>query len=73
MKIILVIVTFGLIALPEFKVMTLEDLTGMRNDTPVLIDVRGMFEGEESNKRERVLLYKVVSFNYRKTWCQIPN
>jgi UDP-N-acetyl-D-mannosaminuronate dehydrogenase len=40
----------------EFKEMKLEDLTRMMNDKPVLIDIRGLFDGEE----ERVLLYEIV-------------
>ncbi len=39
------------VAHEEFKKMTLEDLVGMMNDKPVLIDIRGMFNGEEA-KRE---------------------
>jgi len=32
----------------EFKKMKLEDLTRMMDDKPMLIDVRGMFDGEEA-------------------------
>jgi len=39
------------VAHDEFKKMKLEDLTGMMNDKPVLIDVRGMFDGEEAKKK----------------------
>lgn len=35
----------------EFKEMTLDDLTRMMNDKPVLIDVRGMFDKEEVRRR----------------------
>jgi UDP-N-acetyl-D-mannosaminuronate dehydrogenase len=35
----------------EFKEMKLEDLTRMMNDKPVLIDIRGLFDGEEAKKK----------------------
>jgi UDPglucose 6-dehydrogenase/UDP-N-acetyl-D-galactosamine dehydrogenase len=34
----------------EFKKMELEDLMRMMNDKPVLIDVRGLFDGKDKNK-----------------------
>jgi len=40
------------VAHDEFKKMKLEDLTGMMNDKPVLIDVRGLFDEEEAERRE---------------------
>ena len=40
------------VAHDEFKQMNLEDLTGMMNDKPVLIDVRGLFDEEEAERRE---------------------
>jgi len=40
------------VAHDEFKQMNLEDLTGMMNDKPVLVDVRGVFNGEEAERRE---------------------
>ena len=39
------------VAHDEFKKMKLEDLARMMNDRPVLIDVRGVFDGEKA-KRE---------------------
>jgi len=39
----------------EFKQMKLEDLTGMMNDKPILIDVRGMFD--EGNARQMAFYY----------------
>jgi len=38
------------VAHDDFKKMKLEDLTRMMNDKPVLIDVRGMFDGEEAKR-----------------------
>jgi UDPglucose 6-dehydrogenase/UDP-N-acetyl-D-galactosamine dehydrogenase len=38
------------VAHDEFKKMKLEDLMRMMNDKPVLIDVRGLFDGEEAKK-----------------------
>jgi UDPglucose 6-dehydrogenase/UDP-N-acetyl-D-galactosamine dehydrogenase len=43
----------------EFKEMNLKDLTRMMNDKPVLMDVRGVFDGEEA-KGEGILLAEVV-------------
>lgn len=34
-----------------FKKMKLEDLTRMMNDNPVLVDVRGMFDGKEAERK----------------------
>jgi len=34
----------------EFKKMKLDDIRKFMNDKPVLIDVRGMFDGEEAEK-----------------------
>ena len=39
------------VAHDEFKKMELKDLTRMMNDKPVLIDIRGMFKGEEAKKK----------------------
>jgi UDPglucose 6-dehydrogenase/UDP-N-acetyl-D-galactosamine dehydrogenase len=39
------------VAHDEFKQMKLEDLARMMNDNPVLIDVRGMFNGEEAKRK----------------------
>ena len=39
------------VAHDEFKQMKLEDLTGMMNDKPVLVDVRGVFNGEEAKRK----------------------
>jgi UDPglucose 6-dehydrogenase/UDP-N-acetyl-D-galactosamine dehydrogenase len=39
------------VAHDEFKQMTLDDLTRMLNDKPVLVDVRGMFDEEEANEK----------------------
>ncbi|NAS88573.1 hypothetical protein C4E24_02370 [ANME-1 cluster archaeon AG-394-G21] len=38
------------VAHDEFKRMKLEDLIGKMNSKPVLIDVRGVFDGEEAKK-----------------------
>jgi UDPglucose 6-dehydrogenase/UDP-N-acetyl-D-galactosamine dehydrogenase len=38
------------VAHDEFKRMKVKDLTRIMNNKPVLIDVRGMFDGEEANK-----------------------
>jgi hypothetical protein len=38
--------------------MKLKDLTGMMNDKPVLVDVRGVFNGEEA-EREGVYYKRV--------------
>ena len=35
----------------EFKMMKLEDVKKFMNDTPVLIDVRGMFKEEDARKK----------------------
>ena len=40
------------VAHDEFKRMKLEDLIGKMNSKPVLIDVRGVFDGEEAKKEE---------------------
>ena len=47
-KVDCVIVT---VAHDEFRDMKLEDLAGMTNDKPVMIDVRGIFDGEEAKRR----------------------
>ena len=39
------------VAHDDFKKMKLEDLTRMMNDKPVLIDVRGLFDGKEAKKK----------------------
>jgi len=39
------------VAHDEFKKMKLEDIKKFMNDAPVLIDVRGMFDGEEAKKK----------------------
>ena len=39
------------VAHDEFKKMRLEDLTRMMNDNPVLVDVRGMVDGEEAKRK----------------------
>ncbi|NAT10995.1 hypothetical protein C4E22_05565 [ANME-1 cluster archaeon AG-394-G06] len=39
------------VAHDEFKRMKLEDLIGKMNSKPVLIDVRGVFDGEEAKKK----------------------
>jgi UDPglucose 6-dehydrogenase/UDP-N-acetyl-D-galactosamine dehydrogenase len=39
------------VAHDEFKKIKLEDLTRMTNDKPVLIDVKGMFDGEEAKRK----------------------
>ncbi len=39
------------IAHDEFKQMKLEDLAMMMNENPVLIDARGMFDGEEAKRK----------------------
>ena len=44
------------VAHDDFKKMKLEDLTRMMNDKPVLIDVRGLFDGEEA--REKGFYYR---------------
>jgi UDPglucose 6-dehydrogenase/UDP-N-acetyl-D-galactosamine dehydrogenase len=44
------------VAHDEFKKMKLEDLKRMMNDKPVLIDVRGMFDG--AGVRNRGFCYK---------------
>ena len=45
----------------EFKRMKLEDLIGKMNNAPVLIDVRGMFNGEEA-KGKRILLQNALNY-----------
>jgi len=35
----------------EFKKMTLEDVKCFTNDKPVIVDVRGMFDGEEAKRK----------------------
>jgi len=42
----------------EFKEMKLEDLTRMMNDKPVLIDIRGLFDGEAA--KSKGFLYKTL-------------
>jgi UDPglucose 6-dehydrogenase/UDP-N-acetyl-D-galactosamine dehydrogenase len=42
----------------EFKKMKLEDVKKFMNDKPVLIDVRGMFDGEEAKRKG--LYYKTL-------------
>ena len=44
------------VAHDDFKKMKLEDLTRMMNDKPVLIDVRGLFDGEKA--REKGFYYR---------------
>jgi len=39
------------VAHDEFKQMKLEDLARIMNDKPVLVDVRGVFNGEEAERR----------------------
>jgi UDPglucose 6-dehydrogenase/UDP-N-acetyl-D-galactosamine dehydrogenase len=39
------------VAHDEFKQMKLEDLTRMMNDKPVLVDVRGIIDGEEAKRK----------------------
>ena len=39
------------VAHAAFKKMTLEDVKEFMNDAPVLVDVRGMFDGEEAKKK----------------------
>ena len=39
------------VAHDEFKQMNLEDLARMMNDKPVLVDIRGLFDVEEANKK----------------------
>ena len=39
------------VAHDEFKKMGFEDIGKFMNDTHVLIDVRGMFDGEEAKKK----------------------
>ena len=39
------------VAHDEFERMTLEDMKRIMNDKPVLIDVRGMFNGEKANRK----------------------
>jgi UDPglucose 6-dehydrogenase/UDP-N-acetyl-D-galactosamine dehydrogenase len=40
------------VAHDEFKKMTLEDVKKFMNDKPVVIDIRGMFDGEEAKKND---------------------
>jgi len=35
----------------EFKKMGLEDIGKFMNDKPIIVDVRGMFDGEEAKKK----------------------
>ena len=42
----------------EFKKMTLEDVKKFMNDKPVLVDVRGVFDGEKA--RRKGFLYKTL-------------
>ena len=39
------------VAHDEFTMMTLEDVKRMMNDKPVLVDIRGMFNGEEAKRK----------------------
>ena len=39
------------VAHDEFKKMQLEDIGKFMNDAPVLIDVRGTFNGEKANNK----------------------
>ena len=39
------------VAHDEFKKMGFEDIGTFMNDKPVLIDVRGMFDGEEAKRK----------------------
>ena len=40
------------VAHDEFRNRKLEDLVRMMNDKPVLIDIRGLFDGEEAGRRD---------------------
>ena len=40
------------VAHDKFKKMTLEDVKKFMNDKPVVIDIRGMFDGEEVKKND---------------------
>ena len=40
------------VAHDKFKKMTLEDVKKFMNDKPVVIDIRGMFDGEEAKKND---------------------
>ena len=44
------------VAHDEFKKMAIEDVKKFMNDAPVLIDVRGAFDGEEAKRKG--FLYK---------------
>jgi UDP-N-acetyl-D-mannosaminuronate dehydrogenase len=46
------------VAHDEFKKMKLEDVKKFMNDKPVLIDVRGVFDGEDALKNG--FYYKVL-------------
>ena len=46
------------VAHDEFKKMKLEDLTRMMNDSPVLIDVRGIFNNQKAKRKG--YLYKTL-------------
>ena len=43
------------VAHDEFKKMKLGDIKKFMNDKPVMIDVRGMFEGEEGKERDFII------------------
>ena len=46
------------VAHDEFKKMGLEDIGKFMNDKPVLVDVRGMLDGEKAEKEE--FYYKML-------------
>ena len=39
------------VAHDEFKKMGLEDIGKFMNDKPIIVDVRGLFDGEEAKKK----------------------
>jgi UDP-N-acetyl-D-galactosamine dehydrogenase len=39
------------VAHDEFKMMGLEDIGKFMNNRPIIVDVRGMFEGEDARKK----------------------
>ena len=39
------------VAHDEFKKLKLDDIRKFMNDKPVLVDVRGMFDEQEANKK----------------------
>ena len=39
------------VAHDEFKKIGLEDVSKFMNDKPIIVDVRGMFDGEEAKKK----------------------